>query len=288
MGGIFDDVVREQENPWGVWACNQVSRFVYLSYPQDLYTDAVRVVQALDKAEYRIWFDEESQAMVWRGEMSDAVERCAIMIYLRPFEGRKRVVNMCEEAFAEGLRKKRLHVYIKVPEEEKALPEKERKIPSESDSVVYVDTKDPKLPEILKERLTKLGIPPTWEWSVREVKRPMFDLMLSFYPDIQDKLEEGSGSGEKLVCNLRTHIGYDEKRNKHFTMSERELHVAQELKLDQYFIVGKHGAPDYEQTDDDYKLLMHLVHGFYAVSDEELEAFRKDRKDENIGENGDG
>ena len=267
MSGIFDDVVREQENPWGVWACNQVGRFVYLSYPQDLFTDAVRIVQALDKAEYRIWFNEESHGMIWNGEMSDAIERCAVMIYLRPFQGRKRVVNMCEEAFAAGFRRKGLTVYVGDPPKDKSVSENERE--------VHVDTKDPNLPEILKEYLTKLGVPPTREWSVKDVKRPMFDLMIRFYPDIQDKLEEGSGCGETRVCNLRTHIGYDEKRKKWFTMSERELHVAQELKLDQYFVVGKHTDPDYTLTDDDYALIAHLIRGHYAVKDEELEAFRK-------------
>ena len=272
MGGIFDDVVRDMENSWGEWPCYQVGRFMYLSYPQDLYLDAVRVVQALSKAEYRVWFCEEAFGMIWKGEMSDAIERCAIVVYLRPCEGRKRVVNMCEEAFAEGLRRKHLYVYVGDP------GKKGKDLPEDAHHV-HVDSKDPRLPEILKEYLCKLGIEPTLDWSTQDERRPMFDLMLSFYPDIQDKLEEGSGSGEKLVCNLRTHIGYDEKRDKHFTMTERELHVAQELKLDQYFIVGKHGAPDYELTDDDNKLLMHLIRGFYAVSEEELEAFRK-RADE--------
>ncbi|MBO4927366.1 MAG: toll/interleukin-1 receptor domain-containing protein [Clostridiales bacterium] len=268
MGSIFDDAISDLECPWGlVLLATKDSPYIYVSYQTEQLSQARKVVQVLFEMGYPIWFDWEEGLTPWNSEMSDSLECCALVVALKALGQRQRPINRCEEEFSKLLGKKRLVLWVDGDPEEPNTQELE--------DMINCDPEDPRFPEMLKQKLLKMGFTPDMKRGAAP-DAPKYDLMLRYYPDVNDRIREAAIDCT-YMCNLRTHAGYDPRLKRKFTVPEKEIQIAQELKVYHYYVEPKSPLPDYEMTPKDDKFRMKLLRG-YAVSDKEMKEFYDKRK----------
>ncbi len=269
MGSIFDDAVRDMEDEWGLVLIYPMDRpYIYVSYQQEQFNQAKIVVKVLFDLGYPIWFDRNALGTVWNGEISDELEGSVLVVRLTDMGVRQRPLNRCEEEFANLLNKRVLQIRVDSSPEEP--------VTSDREDVLNCDPKDDRFTALLQEKLLKMGFAPDMGKGERPPK-PSHDLMLRFFPDANDRIRKSSIENTD-ICNLRTHQCLNTRLLKKYTLSEKEIEIAQELKLESYFLKDKSPMPDYKLTNEDISFTMAVARGAHAISDKELKAFYDKRR----------